>query len=127
MDRLKTTKTPFIIVLSTPQSAPLTLLLGSSEGKSSLSTNRKQCQAQGVQKAESRGGQQHNPSPAIPGKDQSRMKRNPSGLERSLGSWNIIRCKGFSTLAQLLEHPHSTEEKGGGNGGQVIKLSESDE
>ena len=54
---------------------------------------------------------QQNSSPAIPGKDQSRMKQNPSGLERSPGSWRVIRCKGFSTLAWLFKHLHSTEKK----------------
>ena len=93
--------------------------------KSSLTTNRKHPQAQGFQGEGSSHGRQQNSSPAIPGKDQSRMKQNPSGLERSLGSWRIIRCKGFSTLAWLFKHPHSTEEKEGGNGGWVIKLSES--
>ena len=95
--------------------------------KSSLTTNRKHPRARGFQGEGSSHGRQQNSSPAIPGKDQSRMKQNPSGLERSLGSWRIIRCKGFSTLAWLFKHPRRTEEKGGGNGGWVIKLSESGE
>lgn len=135
-DPLKTTKTPFIGVLSTLQSAPIHItaaqsrsspyMTGKEKGKSSLSSNRKHPQAQRAQGEES-GSRQQNSSPAIPGKDQSRMKQNPSGLERRPGSWRIIRRKGFSTLAWPFKHLHSTEKKGGGNGGRGIKLSESDE
>lgn len=72
----------------------------------------------------SSGTRRENPISAVPGKDQSRGTRNPSGLERTLGPWSGIRHKGFSTLSGFLKDPRGTE--GRRKRQPVVKLSESD-
>ena len=105
-----------ISILFIRQSAPIhitaaqrrsSLYMKRKRRKSSLTTNRKHPQAQGFQGEGSSHGRQQNSSPAIPGKDQSRMKQKGLGDQ-----WLGIQMR---------------EEKEGGNGGWVIKLSESGE